>query len=124
MASAPSSSSSSSGLDGGARGVASTAAAPAAKPVKRVYAYAHGTVVDSETPTVPKTIELIPESTHYTHTQTGFLSDERSYKGTHFARIMAEDWGQRLQLLNLNGPSGKPEGTYVAWLSVCVCVGC
>lgn len=40
----------------------------------------------------------------------GFLSDERSYKGTHFAKIMAEEWGQQLHLLNLNGPSGKPEG--------------
>ena len=65
MASAPSSSSSS-GSVGGACGVASTAAA--AKPVKRVYAYAHGTVVCSETPTVPKTIELTSESTQYTHT--------------------------------------------------------
>jgi hypothetical protein len=44
--------------------------------------------------------------------KTGFLSDEKSYKGQHFARIMAEEWGKHLHLLNLNGPSGKPEGVW------------
>ncbi len=90
------------------------AAKPGPGPVKRVYAYAHG---PSSFPFYPKNPSPSPpQSSRMSTHATGFLSDERSYKGLHFQQLMAEQWGQKLHLLNLNGPSGKPEGGCAATL--------
>ncbi len=64
----------------------STSSSPSAskkapEPPKRVYAYAHG-----------------------------FCSDEHSFKGTHFQKVLAEREGVHLHLLNMNGGEGKDLG--------------